>query len=71
MKFVGIIFAFVLLGIGSILIPPIKAVSTAIFESFGGTEGMHPFLELIVTFWPLWLLAVFLFGAYMLARSSQ
>ena len=71
MKFVYIILAFVLLGIGSILIPPIRDVSTAIFSMFGGTEGMDPFLELMVTFWPLWLLSIFVFGAYMLTRGGS
>ena len=67
-KFVLFLFAMVLLGVGSVLIPPIKDVSTAIFEAFG-TEDMPPFLKLIVDFWPIFLLAIFFFGAYCIIRS--
>ena len=66
MKLVYILLAVVLLGIGSVLIPAVREVSTIIF---GDTTGWDPFLVLMVTFWPVWLLAIFGFGAYMLIRS--
>ncbi len=69
MKLVYLILAVVLMGIGSVLIPPIRDVSADIFSMFGGTADMAPFLVLMVTFWPVWLLAIFGFGAYMLIRG--
>lgn len=71
MKFVYFIFAVVTLGIGSILVPPIRDVSTAIFDSFGGTETMPPFLALLVQLWPVWLLAAFVVGAIAIVRTRS
>jgi len=69
MTFVYMIMACVLVGVGATLTPPIRSVSTTIFDAFGGTAGMHPFLVLIVNLWPVFILLFFVVGAFYLVRG--
>lgn len=69
MKFVYVILALAVLGVGMILLPPLKAVTTTIFESV--TYDFPPFLQLMVDLWPVLLLLAFVVGAVFLARGRQ
>ena len=69
-KFVALIFAAVILGMGATLLPPVKIATTAIFDSFPSNASMPPFLALIVSAWPIWILLAFVVGALFLVKRA-
>jgi len=61
----GIVAAIVVLAVGALLLPPVKEMTLGLTAQFG-VEGLSPFEELLVSFWPLLPLIAILYGAVML-----
>ncbi|KKN26130.1 hypothetical protein LCGC14_0877750 [marine sediment metagenome] len=67
-KVLGVIFAAVVLGASFVLIPMIRTTTTPLFDVAAFESGS--FNELFFSFWPVFLIVIFLFGAYMLIKSG-
>lgn len=69
MMLVYLVLAAAILGVGAMLLPPVKEITTAIFEMFNMDALATPFLKVIISFWPVFILASFVLGAVMMIRG--
>lgn len=72
MKLVYLLLAAATIFVGLALFPSIRDIIGLIFEHFGGTEGMPPFLTLLVSTWSLLTMAIgFIVGAIFIAKARS